>query len=227
MITHLTRLPRHQWDLARSFLEHGVVRFDEKDIFILKNGPPDWLYFDVRLVGKTKFGGGITLQLGKSIIDHLQDLVELNGINFDAIAGVPDAGDPFAEMLGSVRNKPVIRLKKDRGSSVEGFLMNPSPRGSTVLVIENVTRSGISATNTIGFLKNAGYMVGDVLSIVDRESGAGRLLGLEGIRLTPVMKMGDLLDFYIHADEIPYELCERAKARALQLTRRLETGSLQ
>jgi orotate phosphoribosyltransferase len=62
-----------------------------------------------------------------------------------------------------------------------------------VLLVEDVTTSGGSALYGITALRAAGARADRVVTVVDREQGAGEMLRQQGIHLLPLVKISEIL----------------------------------
>jgi orotate phosphoribosyltransferase len=81
-------------------------------------------------------------------------------------------GHPLAAFF--VRKKP-----KEHGArlAVEGLAKNESLQGKRVAIIEDVTTTGESALKAVEAARDSGAEVALVMTMVDREEGAGGILG--------------------------------------------------
>jgi orotate phosphoribosyltransferase len=66
-------------------------------------------------------------------------------------------------------------------------------RGKNVLLIEDVTTSGGSALYGIEILRAAGARADRVVTVVDREQGAGENCSVHGVEIIPLVRVSDLL----------------------------------
>ena len=66
-------------------------------------------------------------------------------------------------------------------------------RGKNVLLIEDVTTSGGSALYGIEILRAAGARADRVITVVDREQGAGQMLKEHGVEIIPLVRVSELL----------------------------------
>jgi orotate phosphoribosyltransferase len=62
-----------------------------------------------------------------------------------------------------------------------------------VLLVEDVTTSGGSALYGITALRAAGALADRVVTVVDREQGAGEMLRQQGVHLLPLVKVSEIL----------------------------------
>ena len=73
---------------------------------------------------------------------------------------------------------------------IEGVL-NP---GEKVLVVEDVITSAGSSVTSIGILRDAGAVVEDIFSVIDREAGGAEALKEIGVRFLPLVRASELLE---------------------------------
>lgn len=113
--------------------------------------------------------------------------------SFDVIAGVAVGGVPLAVAVSLEAKKPsaIIRsAQKDHGKK---NLIIGDVSGRSVLLIEDVTTSGGSALYGVEALRAAGAVADRVVTVVDREQGAGEMLRQHGISLLPLISVSELL----------------------------------
>ena len=115
-----------------------------------------------------------------------------------AVGGLTLGADPLvsgvaiaAAMDERDLNAIIIR-KEPKGhgtaSQVEGPL---PPKGSKITVLEDVTTTGGSSLKAVEVLRDLGYKVDTVLSIVDRKEGAVDLMQVYGIKLKSLYTIDD------------------------------------
>ena len=90
--------------------------------------------------------------------------------------------------MSAVAGKPiravfVRKAAKEHGtkSLIEGLAEGESLAGKRVVVLEDVTTTGGSALKAIAALREAGAVVEHLVTVVDREEGAGETFGTAGI----------------------------------------------
>jgi orotate phosphoribosyltransferase len=137
---------------------------------------------------------------------------------------VPRGGDPFAESLASIIDKPDVFLPKDWQGNIGDIPEYFPKKELTILPVENVTTSAGSAIKTIKVFIRYGYRIKHLLTVIDRESGAEEALRALGVELVPVFKMSDLLDFYLKRRKVLQEPCDRAIQHATELRLRGLSG---
>ena len=78
--------------------------------------------------------------------------------------------------------------------------------GDRVLVIDDIITDGASKIDAIEPLKEAGLVVTDVLVILDREQGGGKLLEKAGYRLHSLGTLSEVLDALVAAGKVEPEM---------------------
>ena len=102
------------------------------------------------------------------------------------------SGVAIAAALDERDLNAIIIRKEPKGhgtaSQVEGKL---PPKGSKITVLEDVTTTGGSSLKAVNVLRNLGYTVDTVLSIVDRQEGATEGFLMNGIKLKSLFTIDD------------------------------------
>jgi uridine monophosphate synthetase len=134
---------------------------------------------------------------------------------FDAVAPVPRAGDPFGSALARLSGKPCLQMNKvdqnGDGHRRVTSLVNVDARGTAVLVDDLITEAD-SKKEAIDVLRKAGLLVRDVLVLVDRQQGGREELAKIGCVLHSVFTIGELLDIYVWEQRMDRETCSNIRA---------------
>ncbi len=156
--------------------ESGAIKFGN---FKLSSGKESAYYVDLRLVPSFP-------HQFRKMVKSLQNLIsEKIGLdNFDYIASVPTSGLVIASALAIETVKPLIYIRqkpKDygTGSLIEGKI----PKGSKVVLVDDVGTTGHSLLNAVRALKDAKIAVDSAFVIVNRLEGARENLENEKIKL--------------------------------------------
>lgn len=125
-----------------------------------------------------------------------------SGIDFHHIAGVPNAGDPFAAAMALVPIQPLscIQLLKEdvlEGRRVTKIVGGKYASGDIVLPIDDLITRADTKVEAIEVFRAAELQVRDVLVLVDREQGGREELEKFGVRLHAEFTIGGLLDIYV------------------------------
>lgn len=107
-----------------------------------------------------------------------------------AVAGLTLGADPLvsavalqAALDGRELDALIVR-KEAKGHGTGAWLEGPLPEpGATITVLEDVVTSGGSALKAVHQLRQAGYGVGRVVALVDRQEGGEQALVQAGLEL--------------------------------------------
>ena len=89
-------------------------------------------------------------------------------------------------------NGLIIR-KEAKGHGTQAWIEGPLPKeGTKITVLEDVTTTGGSAIKAVEKLREAGYVVDRVVTIIDREEGADALMKETELELCSIFKLSDL-----------------------------------
>lgn len=140
--------------------------------FTLSSGQKSNFYIDLKPT--------ILHPVGAKAIGELSaEWMKEQKLKFDGVGGLTLGADPIVMAVsrglldaGTILPATMIRKEpKKHGTSrfIEG--VENFPKGSSFLVVEDVVTTGASAIKAIEILRNEGFQVSHVLSIVDREAG--------------------------------------------------------
>jgi len=159
--------------------------------FVLASGQRSQVFFDCKRV--TLDPEGIHLIAGL-LLDLIDDLVRRDGRPIDAIGGPTIGADPIVGHVAGLsweratqgagsRSRPALRplrgflvRKETKDNGTKRGLENDIPRGSRVIIFEDVVTTGGSTLEAIGRAEAAGLEVTAVVSVVDREQGGTEAL---------------------------------------------------
>ena len=106
------------------------------------------------------------------------------------MAGLTLGADPLVSAVAlqaALEGRPLDALivrKEAKGHGTGAWLEGPLPAaGATITVLEDVVTSGGSALKAARQLREAGYTVSRVVTIVDRHEGGEAALAEEGLEL--------------------------------------------
>tara|TARA_R100000655_G_scaffold9323_1_gene23373 strand:+ start:208 stop:741 length:534 start_codon:yes stop_codon:yes gene_type:complete len=155
----------------------------KKGDFTLSSGKTSEHYVNCKPV--TLSGRGLTLA-SLSMLQH---------VNTPVVAGLTLGADPLVSGVSLVSaldrrlvNGLIVR-KEAKGHGTQAWIEGPLPKeGTKITVLEDVITTGGSAIKAVKRLRDAGYEVNKVVSIVDRQEDAEadiamKLVGLELISL--------------------------------------------
>jgi orotate phosphoribosyltransferase len=126
----------------------------------------------------------------KAIGELSADWIRTHQLNFQGVGGLTLGADPIVMAVsrgaldaGMVIPASMIRKEpKKHGTSrfIEG--VENFSKDSNFLVVEDVVTTGASAIKAIEILKNEGFRVSHILTIVDRESGGAEAFQKLGVQ---------------------------------------------
>jgi orotate phosphoribosyltransferase len=84
--------------------------------------------------------------------------------------------------------------------------------GARLVLVDDLATRGASAQEALPVLRGAGYLIEELLVLIDRQSGARDRLASHGVSLRAVFAFGDLLDFWRREGLITQEQHQRCAA---------------
>ena len=116
-----------------------------------------------------------------------------------AVAGLTLGADPLvsgvamaAAIAGRELDALIVR-KQAKGHGTGAWLEGPLPQsGALVTVLEDVVTTGGSSLKAVHQLKEAGYRVQRVVTIVDREEGGAAAMEAEGLDLISLFLLSEI-----------------------------------
>ncbi|MBM5800034.1 MAG: orotate phosphoribosyltransferase [Cyanobacteria bacterium K_DeepCast_35m_m2_023] len=158
--------------LAAKAYRHGT--------FTLASGRSSHHYVNCKPVSLS--GEGLAL-LGALMLEHVE-------ADAAAVAGLTLGADPLvsavalqAALAGRSLDALIVR-KEAKGHGTGAWLEGPLPApGSVVTVLEDVVTTGGSSLQAVRQLREAGYLVNRVVTIVDRQEGGLEAMTVAGLEL--------------------------------------------
>jgi orotate phosphoribosyltransferase len=162
--------------------------------FTLSSGKKSSLYFNMKPTMMAPEGGYLS---ARALQRHIQSLrpdyvggLEMGAVPIiAALAALSFAGGNSLKTF-FVRKKP-----KEHGTKllVEGLAPGETLQGARVVIVDDVTTSGMSVLKAVEAAREAGADVEAAISMVDREEGARELLAQNGVRLSSIFRARDFL----------------------------------
>ena len=151
--------------------------------FILTSGAVSDYYIDI----KNASTDPITLK-------HIATTIASHTAKYELIAGMELGAVPLIVALSLETNLPYVIIRKEKrehgtGKQIEGGTV----KAKKTILIEDVTTSGGSVIKSIRILKEHGADVDQVITVVDRESGARKKIESLNITFTPLITVTDIL----------------------------------
>lgn len=140
-------------------------------------------------------------------------LIEQAGVVFDGIAGIPLAGEPFANAIhGEFGPKAteieLIRLEKV-STNGERFIRFPEgfqTNATNVLIVNEVIDGAKLTMSAVDAFKNKNIHIAGVVTVVDRISGGCELLEKNGVKLISIFTANEVLQGILDAGRLDREL---------------------
>lgn len=157
--------------------------------FILSSGQPSRYYINGKLVTLHPEGA---LATGRLLFAMLPQ-------DTQAIAGLTLGADPIVSavsIVSALEKRPIPALiirKEAKGHGTMAYIEGPTPEpGAKIVVLEDVVTTGASAMKAVNRLKEAGYQVDRVISLVDRLQGGAELYQQEGLKFQAVFTITEI-----------------------------------
>jgi orotate phosphoribosyltransferase len=119
-----------------------------------------------------------------------------------AVAGLTLGADPIVTAVSVVsayesptgKGIPALIVRKEaKGHGTQAYIEGPVlPPQSSVVVLEDVVTTGQSAMKAVERLQGAGYVVAQVLSLIDRQQGGAELYGEKGLSFSTLFTIVDI-----------------------------------
>ncbi|MBD0266452.1 MAG: orotate phosphoribosyltransferase [Tolypothrix sp. Co-bin9] len=130
-------------------------------------------------------------------------LFPLLPVDTQAVGGLTMGADPIVTAVSIVsvyENRPIPALiirKEAKGYGTKAYIEGPSlPEGAKVVVLEDVVTTGQSALKAVERLKDAGYTVNQVISLIDRQQGGGELYESAGLKFETLFSIQEVQERY-------------------------------
>jgi orotate phosphoribosyltransferase len=157
--------------------------------FTLSSGQSSTYYVNSKLVTLHPYGALWTGQVFLSMLP--QDVVAVGGLTLGA--------DPIVSAVSVVsayENRPINALivrKEAKGHGTADWIEGPVlPADSKVVVLEDVVTTGKSAMQAVDRLRQAGYQVDRIISLVDRNQGGAELYAQEGLGFDAIFPISEI-----------------------------------
>ena len=126
---------------------------------------------------------------------ELVSTMMLDYIDTACVAGLTLGADPLVSGVALVgKGAGLIIRKEPKGHGTQSQIEGPLPPiGTTVTVLEDVTTTGASAIKAVEVLRNSGYHVNRVVTIVDRQEGAVDAMIEAGLEFRSLVTLEELV----------------------------------
>ncbi|NLE81727.1 MAG: orotate phosphoribosyltransferase [Rhodococcus sp.] len=114
---------------------------------------------------------------------------------FDAVGGLTMGADPVALAVMHAEGRPIDSFVVRKAAKAHGMqrqIEGPDVTGKRVLVVEDTTTTGNSPLTAVQALRDAGATVVGVATVVDRATGADKVIAAEGVEYRSLLGLADL-----------------------------------
>jgi len=165
-----------------------------KGEFTLTSGKTSDFYIDVKQTSLSAEGSYLC---GKLILD----LMLAADTSIQAVGGMTLGADPLVSAVSVVSHlegHPVpafIVRKEAKGHGTENYIegLSNMPAGCTVTLLEDVVTTGGTLIQVIKRVEDAGFVVGQVITVVERQEGGTEVLAEAGYKLEALFTREQLL----------------------------------
>ncbi len=202
-------------EVADMILERGAFKFGAFKLKLHEKNPDAPLspfYIDLRTADNPTKPGLLTVSDCDLIAQCLWEVILKSGLTFQAIAGIPYAGDPIVEAIERIVPSPrgfrVIKLAKFEKDGkrkivpLSGFEYRPS---EVVLLIDDLVTKADSKNEAIDAIESQGSVVRDLVVLLDRQQGGKEGLAQSGRNLVAAFAVRELLEYYKITGQITVE----------------------
>jgi orotate phosphoribosyltransferase len=133
--------------------------------------------------------------VGRAILDRL----EAAGPLPHAVGGMSIGADPVTGAVVTMAGVAGLPLKgfmvrkEAKGHGTGAWLEGPLPEpGATITVLEDVVTTGGSSLKAVTQLRQAGYTVNRVVTIVDRQEGGQAAMAAAGLELVSLFLLEEV-----------------------------------
>jgi orotate phosphoribosyltransferase len=188
-VTTTISLPATSTEQRQLLLELLATRAYRHGNFTLASGRTSSHYVNCKPVSLS--GLGLAL-----LSAQMLELVEPGAV---AVAGLTLGADPLvsgvaqaAALAGQALDALIVR-KEAKGHGTGAWLEGPLPEpGSRITVLEDVVTTGGSSLKAVKQLREAGYVVERVVTIVDRQEGGLAAMQEAGLELRSLFQLDEI-----------------------------------
>ena len=176
-------------DARRTLLERLAQEAYRRGQFTLASGRESEHYVNCKPVSLS--GSGLAL-ISSGMLDH----VDAEAI---AVAGLTLGADPLvsgvamaAALVGRSLDALIVR-KQAKGHGTGAWLEGPLPqKGALITVLEDVVTTGGSSLKAVHQLREAGFAVNRVITLVDREEGGAAATAAADLELVSLFRLSEV-----------------------------------
>ncbi len=176
-------------DARRTLLERLAQEAYRRGQFTLASGRESEHYVNCKPVSLS--GAGLAL-ISSGMLDHVDD-------EAIAVAGLTLGADPLvsgvamaAALVGRSLDALIVR-KQAKGHGTGAWLEGPLPqKGALITVLEDVVTTGGSSLKAVHQLREAGFVVNRVITLVDREEGGAAAMAAADLELVSLFRLSEV-----------------------------------
>ena len=176
-------------DARRSLLERLAQEAYRRGQFTLASGRESEHYVNCKPVSLS--GSGLAL-ISSGMLDHVDSQAV-------AVAGLTLGADPLvsgvamaAALVGRSLDALIVR-KQAKGHGTGAWLEGPLPqKGALITVLEDVVTTGGSSLKAVHQLREAGFVVNRVITLVDREEGGAAAMAAADLELVSLFRLSEV-----------------------------------
>ncbi len=170
--------------------------------FILVDGTLSPVYVNLRILQSYP---GVILPAARLYAQVIRSAA----LNFDLIAGIPQAATPITALVSQELNVPMITPRlDDKGHGSGAKIDGKYSKGQTALLIDDVITSAKSKIEAYEYIKVLGLNCTDVVVLVDREQGGAEGLKELGISLHSAFTLQGLIEDYRQMGALEVGICD-------------------
>lgn len=212
--------------LARSLWDQGAIKFGEFKLKLHEkypNAPLSPIFLNLRTPDNPKPGTLTADDVARAAM-LMNAYVEYNEkVYFDFVAGIPNAGTPFAQSMIKMAGVQALQL----GKVVQGDSRRIGDvtddvafeDGEEVLVVDDLITHADSKREAFESIIKAGLRVSALVVLVDREQGGADEIAQMGIPFISVFTLTELLDRYVQEGFLTDESRIRIREQLTQIDR--------
>ena len=171
-------------------------QYSADPIFTLASGLKSQYYINCK---KTTFMPEAMPLLGRLFFDRIKALEQRDAKLIEAVGGLTLGADPIAYAIAyysALEGTPIHAFsvrKEPKGHGALKWLEGFEREGARVAIIEDVVTTGASTLKAIEGALHAGFKIGMVLALVDRQEGGREELRKKGYELEAIYTTEDFL----------------------------------
>ncbi|MBF2014409.1 MAG: orotate phosphoribosyltransferase [Rivularia sp. T60_A2020_040] len=161
--------------------------------FVLSSGARSSYYINGKEVTLHPQGA---LAIGRIVLNMLP-------LDTQAVAGLTLGADPIVSavsVVSALESRPIPGLivrKEAKGHGTKAYVEGPNlPEAAKVVVLEDVVTTGRSAMKAVTRLRDAGYTVNRVISLIDRQQGGAEYYQSVNLQFEYVFSITDIQERY-------------------------------